>query len=240
MREGFFAIFTNDGQAPGYANSSGYACILGNYSSSTGTGRLLDLNLKITAANTGASVLLLGNIDDSVIDLNINDCDLYVGNSYPNKKGVVYGTGVGQNVFIKGNISDLPASSNLVGTRQGNYFVGTLDGVLQSRTHLNELYFTGANNTLEVGSIYHTTNGLSLWSQSNVRMSSTSGLSMEVGNAGASLQGTRVLEFGKGETKETNAGKIGYKTFSSGLDIVGAGTSSGSRVVRLYDYAIGK
>jgi hypothetical protein len=44
------------------------------------------------------------------------------------------------------------------------------------------------------------------------------------------------LEFGQGTTKEGNAGKIGYQTFSDGLDIVGAGTGGG-RKIRLWDRA---
>lgn len=41
---------------------------------------------------------------------------------------------------------------------------------------------------------------------------------------GGGVSGINTLEFGQGiEGKEPNAGKIGYKTFSDGLDIVGAG-----------------
>jgi hypothetical protein len=44
------------------------------------------------------------------------------------------------------------------------------------------------------------------------------------------------MEFGKGEDKEWNAGKIGYKTFSNeSLDIVGAGRNGEARKVRIYD-----
>jgi hypothetical protein len=43
------------------------------------------------------------------------------------------------------------------------------------------------------------------------------------------------IEFGGGVSKELNAGKIGYGTFSPGLDIVGAGVSAGSRIVTLWD-----
>ncbi len=46
-----------------------------------------------------------------------------------------------------------------------------------------------------------------------------------------------VLEFGSGETKEVSAGKIGYKTWSDGLDIVGANSSgtTGQRKVKIWD-----
>jgi hypothetical protein len=48
------------------------------------------------------------------------------------------------------------------------------------------------------------------------------------------ISGKRVIEFGKGLEKGTNAGMIGYQTFSGALDIVGAGTSGTDRKVRIY------
>lgn len=53
----------------------------------------------------------------------------------------------------------------------------------------------------------------------------------------ASISDANTLEFGKNVSgKEANAGKIGYQTFTTGaLDIVGAGTASGSRSVKLWD-----
>ena len=61
------------------------------------------------------------------------------------------------------------------------------------------------------------------------------------GGGGSSLSGTNTFEWGTGVSgKETNAGKIGYSTFTSGsngaLDIVGAGTSSSNRNVRIFDH----
>lgn len=45
-----------------------------------------------------------------------------------------------------------------------------------------------------------------------------------------------VFEFGRNRTKQVDAGKIGYETFTSGaLDIVGAGTVAGSRTVKVFD-----
>ena len=56
----------------------------------------------------------------------------------------------------------------------------------------------------------------------------------------SSLSGTNTFEWGTGVSgKETNAGKIGYSTWSAGtndaLDIVGAGTTTTNRAVRIYD-----
>jgi hypothetical protein len=47
----------------------------------------------------------------------------------------------------------------------------------------------------------------------------------------------KFIEWGEGQTKETNAGRIAYRRFgsSNALDIVGAGTTVGSRLVKVYD-----
>jgi hypothetical protein len=56
------------------------------------------------------------------------------------------------------------------------------------------------------------------------------------GHDGFTVNNRRTMEFGKGEDKEWNAGKIGYKTFSNeSLDIVGAGRNGEARKVRIYD-----
>lgn len=48
------------------------------------------------------------------------------------------------------------------------------------------------------------------------------------------IEGQNTLEFGGGLGKEANNGKIGYQTFSSGLDIVGAGPDANSRRVTFH------
>jgi hypothetical protein len=56
------------------------------------------------------------------------------------------------------------------------------------------------------------------------------------GHDGFTVNNRRTLEFGKGEDKEVNAGKIGYKTWTGdSLDIVGAGRNGEYRQVRVYD-----
>jgi hypothetical protein len=56
-------------------------------------------------------------------------------------------------------------------------------------------------------------------------------------NNGVYVPGANIIEFGVGVSgKEANAGKMGYQTYTSGaLDIVGAGTTGGSRKVKLWD-----
>jgi Protein of unknown function (DUF1566) len=54
-------------------------------------------------------------------------------------------------------------------------------------------------------------------------------------NGAMKIQGSNAIEFGAGETKEMNAGKIGYQTFTAGaLDIVGAGTTVATRKVNIF------
>jgi hypothetical protein len=59
----------------------------------------------------------------------------------------------------------------------------------------------------------------------------------DIGPIGPSyVSGTNTFEFGQGVLgKEQNAGKIGYNTYTSGLNIVGAGTTSNNRLVYVYD-----
>jgi hypothetical protein len=49
------------------------------------------------------------------------------------------------------------------------------------------------------------------------------------------IESNNVIELGAGVTKEANAGKIGYNAFASGaLDIVGAGTTTANRKIKLW------
>jgi hypothetical protein len=55
-------------------------------------------------------------------------------------------------------------------------------------------------------------------------------------NADQQITNNNFLEFGKGLTKQTDAGKIGYGTFTTGvLDIVGGGTTSANRKIKFWN-----
>ncbi len=56
-------------------------------------------------------------------------------------------------------------------------------------------------------------------------------------NANQQITNNNFLEFGKGITKDINAGKIGYQILSTGLDIVGAGTTDIIRKIKLWGEA---
>jgi hypothetical protein len=49
------------------------------------------------------------------------------------------------------------------------------------------------------------------------------------------IEGSNTIEFGAGIGKEMNAGKIGYQTFSDGLNVVGAGTNNSNRKITFYN-----
>jgi hypothetical protein len=49
------------------------------------------------------------------------------------------------------------------------------------------------------------------------------------------VDGPNTIELGAGLTKEINAGKIGYQSFSAGLDIVGAGTLQSNRKITFWN-----
>jgi subtilisin-like proprotein convertase family protein len=65
-------------------------------------------------------------------------------------------------------------------------------------------------------------NALAVW-QNNILISS---------NVSQTDKG---LEFGKGQTKDINAGKISYQKFSDGLDILGAGTTNTNRKITFFN-----
>lgn len=55
------------------------------------------------------------------------------------------------------------------------------------------------------------------------------------GHGGIAVNGKNVVEFGTGIGKQGDAGKLGYQTFSDGLDIIGAGTDATSRKITMWD-----
>jgi hypothetical protein len=78
--------------------------------------------------------------------------------------------------------------------------------------------------------ITHSTTG-------QLRIGSTQANSYVTLGANAGIPGRGVMEFGMGERKEGNAGKIGYGTFDGGasLNIVGAGTPGSARQVKVWE-----
>ena len=86
------------------------------------------------------------------------------------------------------------------------------------------------------------TNVMTMRSDGNVGIGTTAPTSRLDVNGAARVNGDVLLtnansiHLGVGVTKQTDAGRIGYETFTAGsLDIVGAGTVSGSRQIKMWD-----
>jgi outer membrane murein-binding lipoprotein Lpp len=124
-------------------------------------------------------------------------------------------------------------------------YVSTPVGTLSSS---NPEWFIGhKNNSHGPLSIWnydgttHNANNLTILTNGNVGIgTSNPSDKLEVnGNVksnGIIINSTNAIEFGRGITKEANAGKIGYGSFTADtLDIVGGGTINGSRNVKIWD-----
>ena len=92
-----------------------------------------------------------------------------------------------------------------------------------------------SSNNISLG-LYGTTQPLTVYSN-NVAVTGALGVSgVTTATTGVNLPGAQVVNFGSDQTKTTSAGNIGYQALTVGaLDIVGAGTSSTSRIVKLWD-----
>ena len=125
----------------------------------------------------------------------------------------------------------------------GNQTTGVVDFVSIPKT-LNLSYVTAArvlvidgSQNVQASTVSTTTLGFldatsSVQNQLNGKLNDTG--DTVTGTLGWS--GTNVAEFGIGLTKEVNAGKIGYNWVAgAGLEIVGGGTTAGSRAVVVYE-----
>jgi hypothetical protein len=85
----------------------------------------------------------------------------------------------------------------------------------------------------DTGSLSFSNSGVDSWSVTRLGSAFVRDIIMSQGGA---VNLTNTLEFGRQVSgKEFNAGKIGYQTFSSNLDIVGAGVAFPGRKVRIWD-----
>ena len=194
---------------------------------------------------------LSGSVGDSV--LNISEIKFITSNSI-NRPGANVGIGipspsykleVAGDINITGSDSFLRKNGNKIPewTQTPN---STTDVYRHGNVGIGEAY---PSYNLEVDGTVNITSGLrangSAGSNGQVLTSSGGGAMSWTtpssgGGGGSSLSGTNTFEWGTGVSgKETNAGKIGYSTWSTGtndaLDIVGAGTSTTNRAVRIWD-----
>lgn len=118
-----------------------------------------------------------------------------------------------------------------------------LGGSLNQNTTILQTSFNLTHNLNGTGDFEIQDNGASAFfvrDDANVGIGTNTPTEKLTINGNASIPSTSTLEFGKNVAgKETNAGKIGYQTFTTGaLDIIGAGTGSGNRIVKLWDNVI--
>jgi hypothetical protein len=115
------------------------------------------------------------------------------------------------------------------GTRSFIHWLGDLGGGVNGAfigTLSNHPLFFQAGNAASA----------SLYPNGNFGVGTLTPTAMLHVNGSAKINGTSVIEFGAGITKEQSAGKIGYQTFTAdALDIVGAGTTVAARKIKFWN-----
>lgn len=139
----------------------------------------------------------------------------------------ISGTVISGKVIAGGNLS---SSTSMVtgyaplGGATGVQGIGLNFGMRGQSTAATGLAYGGYFDTNSV-------NGYGIWAKNKAGADYLAGLF----DGKVGISGSSALEFGIGNTKEVNAGKIGYKAFSDGLDIVGAGTTFSNRKINFYN-----
>jgi len=203
--------------------SSGNISAANLYTSLGTISNLVGVNLSST--NLIATVSTIPNI----VHTNISTSTLVASTVASNI--VASTTYTGGNMSLSGNL-------NVAGTLTVVNITATnlVDTNVSAGVVLSSTSFSAVGNSNTLANIF-TTSG-------NVGIATTApGFRLDVNGAirassGILVSGTNVIEMGHGVSgKETNAGKIGYQTFttSGALDIVGAGTASNRRV-KIWDY----
>lgn len=136
------------------------------------------------------------------------------------------GTIIGSKVIAGGNLT---SSASVItayspdASSTGVQAIGLNFGMRGQSQATSGLAYGGYFDTASV-------NGYGIWAKNKAGGESLAGLFD--GRLGVS--GTNALELGTGLGKEVNAGKIAYKKFTDGLDIVGAGTSVNTRKITFF------
>jgi Chaperone of endosialidase len=156
---------------------------------------------------------------------------------------------------IKANNTGLlhiyPAGEVVVGSNLTNTFGRLTVETLNNSYGISHL---GENGNILATRMGGTSAGIGTFSNTNMRLYSNGNSAMIIdaanGNIGIGtdaptaklhvagnqkIEGSHTLELGVGFPKEANAGKIGYQAFSTGLDIVGAGNTSTSRLIKFWN-----
>lgn len=170
-------------------------------------------NMKITGYNygTGTAKPLYLSTDGANTIMNPNGGNVGIGTTTPSTKLTVYADEYGfehTNTFV----------------RLGTYLNATAGwfGTLSD----DPLYFFTNNGGAQMAILPS--------GQVGIGLTNPSAKLHIAGNV--KINGIETIEFGGGFTKEINAGKIGYQTFTAGyLDIIGAGTTQSTRKIRFWN-----
>lgn len=175
-------------------------------------------------------------------------CNIGIGTSNPNHRLDITSTN-GATMNLQGGVGSNPTILYLNSTNAGNTtsqirFVNLGNSITCTDSNLyngwasasssgHRIYYSSGSHNFQ-GTIY-SSNNVGIGLSNPTRPLDVNGLSLLRG--GVEINGINTIEFGRDVAgKQTDAGKIGYGTFTSGsLDIVGAGTAAGSRGVRLWD-----
>lgn len=192
----------------------------------------------LTALNAGA--LASGTLADARLSANValrSGGNTFSGNQVVNDR-------LGLGVAGPGARLHAGDSANVVGILESSSAIGTWLAVDNTSAGglAWQLISSGSGNGEGAGKLLvgHGANPGGV----TVRMTLDSAGNLGIGNSSperrlevagpVGIEGGNFLEFGRGYTKEVNAGKIGYGTFSGGpggsLDIVGAGTGSNRKI----------
>ena len=216
----------------------------GTLATLTGTETLTNKTITTSGLLTaGAGLTVTGDTTTSNRLFVTNDASLN-GNAY-----------IAKDLTVNGNLSVKQYSTNLTVYTVSYEFIVAQDMELNGRLFLsgdlsaNSRLLLGGdasmNSNLYVGGTTYLTDSTASTSTNTGALQVTGGVgiagALNVGsdatyNSTINIKGSNVINLGSDKTKNTDAGKIGYNTFNSdSLDIVGAGTSSGSRLVKIYD-----
>lgn len=137
------------------------------------------------------------------------------------------GTIIGSKVIAGGNLT---SSASVItayspeATSTGVQAIGLNFGMRGQSQATSGLAYGGYFDTASA-------NGYGIWARNKAGGESLAGLF----DGRLGISGANALELGVGVGKEENAGKIAYKKFTDGLDIVGAGTTGSTRKMTFFN-----
>lgn len=226
----------------------------GNPLVAPGSGSELIVSGKVTAnevAGNGAALTALnasqltsGSIPDGRLSANVALRN--GGNTFNGNQTINNALGIGTTPFFRFHVAD---SGNLPAVIQSSSPVGTWLPLGNSSTggRFWQMISSGSGNGEGAGKLLFGV-GTSAGTTMGVRMTIQENGFVGIGtsfptrpfhiNGSAAIEGSNPIEFGRGFTKETSAGQIGYGTHSGGaggsLDIVGAGTTGSNRRISMW------